>query len=253
MQLEANGEYLVSPTRRRVAIALLVIGAAVAVPCGVVAALSAKNDLKIVGSAATPSQFEVTIRSGEWEIYEQTGTVSGGSIGFFHYSSTTGQPLDIDASDIRVEDSQGIALALRRRFSNHSFDTYDTGSHIYTGVASFEAPSAGRYSVAVTSPGSDTVIVARRPLAAVAASVPLIIGAAAGGVAFVVGLILLILDLDRRRRARYPRHGPGTARPWEAPPVPLPSSGPRHWSPAPGRRWAPVSPPSPPPEPRSPP
>ena len=236
MQPEGKEWRPVSPARRIVAIALLVIGMAVAIPCGIVASVSTKNALKIQASAATPARFQVRLNSGEWELYEQTGTASGGSVGFFHYSYTNGRPLDIDVTNIRVENDQGAILPLGTRYGAHSFDTYSTGSRIYTGVASFDAAAAGAYSIAVDSPAPDGVIVARPPLTALTSSLPLIVAAVLGGAGFMVGLILLILDVDRRRRAKY---SPQSYRPsgiWAQQARPGAPPSPPGWGPQPGVR-----------------
>jgi hypothetical protein len=235
MGQDPGGAQAVSPTRRRVAVVLLVAGAVVGVTCAIAGLVNAKNDLKIRATVHTPAQFHVTVPAGDWEVYEQTGTASGGSIGPFHYRQSSNEPLDMGPSDIRVEDPQGNVVPLESRFASNSFDTYATGSRIYTGVASFKTPAGGTYTVAVESPNADTVIVARTPLTALADSLPLIVGGVVGAAAFVTGFVLLILDLDRRRRAK--------ARPqWPSQP-----GGPPLWGPPPRKTWTPPHPPSFPP------
>jgi len=232
----------VPPRRRRIAIVLMTVGVAVAVPCAVIAELGAKDALRIRASVDTPSQFQVTLPSGQWEIYEQTGTTSGGSIGFFHYSYTSGEPPDISAGNVRVEDSAGTVLPLEARYGGNSVETYSTGSRIYTGVVVFDATRADRYSVVVDSPAPGSVIVARPPLAALAKSWPLIVAAVLGGVSFVFGLILLIIDMDRRRRSSYAALAYGPSGRGTPPAWPPGYQYPRQWVPPPGvTPWVPPS------------
>jgi hypothetical protein len=213
---------VVSPTRRRFATVLVVIGIAVVIPSVIAASATAKNALKIRVSAAIPSQFQVTLPSGKWEVYELTGTVRGGSAGILSFSRSSIHPLDIDASDVRVQDSDGSILPVTASYSNTHFSTYTAGTRLYTGVASFDASQPGRYDITVASPANDTVIVARPPFAGLSKALPAIGTSVLGGVAFLVGLILLILDFDRRRKSASPGRSsypdPGYGSPTYGPP-----------------------------------
>jgi len=203
----------------------------------------------------------VHLARGDWEIYELTGTVSGSSVGAFSYSKVNEGPVTIDSTDIRVMAPEGGVVSPRQRFSTTSFETYSTGSLIYTGVASFHARAAGSYQISITSSQPGRVIVARPPLAGIASVLGWAIGGIVGGVLFIVGLIMLILDLDRRRRASsrtvapYSSPGYGVAPPqlfpgWDQPaypvagrPAPLPDRGTAHggvapaWYPDPSGRF----------------
>jgi hypothetical protein len=202
-----------------VAIGLMVIGVAVVIPCGMVAGGAAKNSLKIRAAWTAPGTVTAQLPSGQWEIYELTGTISGSSVGPVFYTHQTDGPVTIDSTDIQVTDPQGRAVPDRERFSPTSFQTYRTGSRIYTGVASFDVKSEGGYRITVATSESGHVILAKPPFADLGRSLKWILGAVTGAIVFVIGLVLLILDLDRRRRTT----GPSTpayssAGPWGGPP-----------------------------------
>lgn len=196
----------------------MVIGAAIAIPCGVVAGEAVKNSLKIQAVWGVPGTLEVHLASGQWEVYELTGTISGSSFGPFSYTHQTGGPVTIDSTDIQVTDPQGGFVPVRERFGPNSFQTYRTGSRIYTGVASFDPKAQGVYRISVANSGPGQVILARPPFAGLGRSLGWIVGGVTGAVVFVVGLVLLILDLDGRRRAGLPSSATYTsAGQWGAP------------------------------------
>jgi hypothetical protein len=76
-----------------------------------------------------------------------------------------------------------------------------TPSISQAGVASFQVPEAGRYSVAVDSRGSAEVVIARPVLSVFGAVLPRVGGAAAGGLCVLVGLLVLTLNHGRRPAA----------------------------------------------------
>ena len=187
--------------RLRLPIAAMVVGAAVAIPSGIVAGVSVKDALKIEAAGTVPGSFDVHLASGEWEIYQLTGTASGSSVGPFSYTKQTGGPVTIDSTDVTVNDAEGGVVVPRERFSPSSFQTYTTGSDIYTGVASFDVKSVGSYHISITDTQPGQVIVSRPPLAVLSRVLGWIIAGVGAAVVFVVGLFVLILRLDRRRRA----------------------------------------------------
>jgi hypothetical protein len=197
----------------------MVIGATVAIPAGVVAGTSITKTMTVQAASAVPGSFDAHLASGQWEIYELTATVSGSAVGPFSYSKETDRPVTIDSTDIRVTDPEQRLVAARQRFSPTSSQTYTSGSRLYTGVASFDVTAPGTYHVSVASSQPAQVIVARPPFSGLGRVLGWIIAAILGAAAFLLGLIMLILDLDRRRRAAVPSPAsfasPG---PWAPPP-----------------------------------
>jgi hypothetical protein len=219
---------LVPVTRWQLSIALMMLGAAVAVSSVIVGAVQTKNDLRIEADHSAPALLQVHLPAGNWEVYEQTATVSRAGAGPLSFSYQSGRSLDIDAADIRVADPRGRPVALHQAFGASSFQTYSTGSRIYTGVASFRAGLAGTYAIEVRTPTSDQVIIAHPPLDGLRRSLGWIIGAVAGGVVLVTGIVLFILEVDRRRRAKYPPPPAAGVGPWGRP-----QWGPPPWPPGP--------------------
>lgn len=181
----------------------MAFGVALAVPCGIVTGTAIGSSLKIRATASVPGNFDVYLPRGEWEVYELTGTISGTSVGPFSYTKQTEGPVTFDATDIRVTGPDGRSISIRDRLSPNSFETYQSGSKVYLGIASFDLTASAQYRIGVAARQSGQVIVARPPFAGFGSVVGWIIGAVAGVVAFSVGIILLILDLDRRRRAKF--------------------------------------------------
>jgi hypothetical protein len=179
----------------------MAIGATAAITGGIVAGLSVAKASKVEAAWAVPGGIATYLQKGKWEIYQLTGTVSGSSAGPFSYSQEHDGPVTIDSTDIHITDPAGRVVVPHERFSSTRSETYTTGSRIYTGVASFDTPASGTYRVSVASSQPGQVILATSPFAALARVLGWIIAAVTGAAVFVFGLIMLILDLDRRRRA----------------------------------------------------
>jgi hypothetical protein len=207
----------------------MVTGAAVAIAAGVVAGTSITKTLQVQAASSVPGSFDTQLASGQWEIYELTGTVNGSTVGPFSYSEETDGSVTIDSTDIRVMDPERRLVAARERFSPTSSQTYTSGSRLYTGVASFDVTAPGTYHVSVASSQPAQIIVARPPFAGLGRVLGWIIAAVVGGAVFLLGLIMLILDLDRGRRAAAaspaaftslgqwaapPQHSPEANQPW---------------------------------------
>jgi len=192
------------PGRRWLAIGLMVLGAAAAIAGGIVTGTWFVSSLKVQATRDVPGRFEVHLASGEWDIYELTGTVSGWTLGPVSYTNREDGPVTIDSTDIRVTGPGGRNLAVHEQFSPTSFQTYTTGSHVFTAVASFDLTASGNYRISVSSTQREQVIVARPPFAGLVSVLGWIIAGFAGVAAFTVGLVLLIRDRDRRRRAAFP-------------------------------------------------
>lgn len=187
--------------RRHLFLAVTIVGALVAIPCAVVAGIHTERSLTVVASKRTPARFQVSLASGEWELFEQTGTISGVSGGAFSFTKTSSHPLDFGSGDVQVMSPSGHPLTLRQSFTPNSVDTYQTSKAIFTGVVKFTAPVSGSYQIQVASPQEDRVIISRPPLYGLGQIIGWIVGAAVGAVALTVGLILFILALSRERKA----------------------------------------------------
>ena len=189
--------------KRRFAI-VLIAGAALTVACGVIGGVQLAGAITSVSPQPVPGQFHISLASGQWEIYELIGTRSGVSAGGVSFSVTHEQAPIITASMVTVTAPGGIELPVQNQ-SGNTTQTLQNGSSIYTGVANFQAPRAGNYSVSVAAPGASVVVVARPVLAELRALLPWIAGALLGAACALIGLIGVIVA--------HRRHPPASVTP----------------------------------------
>ena len=208
---------------RGLTIAMMALGAAVAVPSGIVAGVDFKDALQVRANHPTPASFVVRLPAGDWEIFELTGQTPNRPF----FGSVSQWPVDIDSSNIRVTGPGGLPIGLRTMLTSTHFESYTQGSRVYTGIVRFHAPSTGVYSVAVSSPNRDQVIVAHPLLDSLTRAVGWVVATVAGIATLGAGLVLFIVDLDRRRRAKYQ---PWASAGWYPPPYPPPGYPPQ-WPP----------------------
>ena len=186
--------------RRFFACILIGVGALAAVVFGLITAMAVASGLRPVTQAQTPSEFSAYLSTGKWELFELTGAVHRTSVGFFSYTAERQSAPDIDSSLITVLDPGGAARPLGDSYGHGGIQTYTRGEDIYTGVASFTAPVAGYYTFSIHSPGPDQVLISRPVLSVITSPLRWFIPAIAGAVLFTIGLVLFIIDLDRRRK-----------------------------------------------------
>jgi hypothetical protein len=175
------------------ALSLIVLGVGIAVVVigAVETAVPFIRTLTRSTSYATPASIQAHLSHGTYEVYELTGDRSS--------AFTPVQPgsVDIVPSDVTVIPTGG---GPRLRVTGEGADeTLTLGSNIYTGAVQFAVPSAGDYVVRVTSNQRTRVVLARSLGGLARSVVGWIITAAAGGLLVVIGLILLIVGLVRRR------------------------------------------------------
>jgi hypothetical protein len=160
--------------------------------------------------------------------------------------------------NVTVVDGDGRSVPVRSSFSE---ETYSWNGHQGRAIAEFSAPTAGNYTIAATSastPSGTTVRVSIGRGLQPSALIPLFAAAGLGGIAVLVGIVLIVVTAVRRGRAKrrdqpattfayaYPgAHPPaGTAGQWGAPPAPGPTMPPPTWGAPPGP--PPVAPGTPP-------
>jgi hypothetical protein len=150
----------------------------------------------------TPVDLQLTLRKGEHTVLEQTGEeVSDGS-------GTTRVPSDappITAKQVRVTDPDGNKVTTSDITSNARELT--RSGEIYSGVVRFTAAEAGDYRVRITVPRGTTpkavnVVVAPALGNGFRAAIIWLIIAFTGALGFLVGAIVVIIGVVRRRRGR---------------------------------------------------
>ena len=185
-------------TKRRYVIVVLA-GVAIAAACGAFAIVQFIGAVKSAVPQRVPGRFQIALSSGQWDVYQLTGRSSGSNIGGVSVTVAHQLAPTLDSSMMTVTAPDGRQLAVQNR-SASSVETLQLGSDLFTGVASFQAPDSGRYSVTVDSRTSTDVVIARPVLSVLGAALPWLGGAAAGGLCVLIGLVLLTLDHRQPRR-----------------------------------------------------
>jgi hypothetical protein len=189
-------------TNRR-ALGVLLAGVVIAATCGAFAAVQFIGTVHSAVPQRVPGRFQVTLASGRWDLYQLTGITSGTSVGGVSVTETNQQAPTIDSSMLTVTGAGGRQLPVQN-WSGNGVETLQLGSDLYTGVVSFRAPGPARYAVTVDSPGPAEVVIARPVLSVFEDALPWLAGALAGGLCFVVGLIMLIVIHRRNPRRTSP-------------------------------------------------
>jgi predicted heme/steroid binding protein len=162
----------------RLGIVLLLISVVLGV-AGVVQAVRVAVVVFDAPVADVPGTLTATLDLGTHNVYARSGIIT--------------------SSDVRVTAPGGSSVVTSNPTVN---ETITRGSVTYTGVAQFEAEDAGSYTITITDVPATQVIVAPS-LGEVAVRAGIwVLGMVLGGLLFVVGLILLIVGLVRRSRAR---------------------------------------------------
>jgi hypothetical protein len=198
-----------------VSLSVLGLGLVLGVLGGVETALPIVRTLTHSTSHPTPARLRQHLSHGTYEIYELTGERSSA------FSRIRSGPVDIGPGNVTVRSASGQpgAVTVTREGAD---ETLTLGDRVYTGAVQFEIPSSGDYIVTVTSDARTRVILARSIGSIVRSVVGWIAIAGAGGLLFLVGLVLLIVGLVRRGRRPVGYAGaPGTTMPppnWYADP-----------------------------------
>jgi Protein of unknown function (DUF2510) len=142
------------------------------------------------------------------------------------------QAFQIDPSQFEVTGPDGAPVPLSRSGDGESYTMLDGSA--FAAVAAFQATQAGTYHVDATAVGGDTTgsfSVAPTFVSAVIDHGWWALGIGSGGLLFVLGLILLVVGLVQRHRAREALAAPVPAVPYQAgsyeyatptPPAPMP-------------------------------
>jgi hypothetical protein len=185
-------------------------------------------------STITAPTFEIpgstrrTLDKGVYVVFEDTG--SGFSAG-----STT-----IGPEDVQVTDPDGARITTRRL---NSTETIDRNGSRFLGAVKFTVVTPGEYDVEVSA-GNGTAVVGPSLVDSVGKKLGWLAGIGVGGLAFLVGLIWLILALRRRGKNKaalagaYPTYQPAPSVPSAAAPGWYPDSerpgSQRYWD---GTSW----------------
>ncbi len=156
---------------------------------GLVSAAVKASDALTSSVYSTPMDQQLQLTPGSYLVYERVDApLDGGS-----FQGT------LTSSDVSVTGPDGSALAV----SDPTLLEYvKRGGVRYDSAAAFEVPTAGTYDVKISGDQATHVIVGHRIASIVTQAGPWVGGVALFALLFVAGVILLIVGLVKRSRAR---------------------------------------------------
>jgi hypothetical protein len=178
----------------------------------------------------TPVDQQLKLRAGRYTVFELTGITR--TRGPVTTTSGTDAP-PITAADVDVIGPDGTAVQTFEFGSGAEEMT--RGESVYTGVVRFTTPEAGVYHVTVKAPESATVVIAPSFGSGFKAVLPWLAVGFISTIAFMIGLLVLIIGAVRRRRQPIPEPAWGTIVPgkgWY--PAPDVAGKERYWD---GQGW----------------
>lgn len=152
----------------------------------------------------TPVDTELTLRQGRYTIFELTG--QEGDRGSTTTWDPNGMP-PIDIADVRITGPDGTKVATTSLGSSSTASGYDLSSEeinrngrVFTGIVRFVTPAAGEYHVQIDAPENAEVLIAPGFGSGMRAALGWLGAGFLSGLTFVVGVIVLITGVVRRRR-----------------------------------------------------
>ncbi len=168
---------------------VLGIGSAVAMTIATTASLRAALDQP---TQSLPARFVVHLDQGDFAVYQRTGTSS--QVG--PVSSKVNHAVTVRPQDVTVTGPTGQTLTAAWPSGT---ETLTNNGEIFTAAVVFAAPDPGDYTISVK--GTGEVLVGERVFTVMSKALPWLLGLGLGGLAFIAGLIALIVALSRRKNA----------------------------------------------------
>ena len=176
------------------AIALMVLGAALGVLSVVMVTLPLLRLVRDAPSVTTPGSVTLSLHRGLYKVFEPTGTPTAGPV---PGSSSSGVGT-ISATDVNVGGPGGRPIPVS---DSRADEAITRGGRHYSSAVAFRVSAAGSYTVRIAGARGDALI--SRSLAdAVRSRVGWVAGIPIGGLLLLIGLVLLIVGIVRRSRAR---------------------------------------------------
>jgi hypothetical protein len=140
--------------RRRVGLGVLVASAAVLilglVMLGVRIAPTFGNAI-LSSSHAAPMDATISLDSGSWVVFEQTGVERGGG----PVTVTTNHAVELTADQVTITGPAGRPVPTRALTTNQ---TINRNGDIYTGAVQFRVATKGRYRIVISSESGPVII-----------------------------------------------------------------------------------------------
>ncbi|HUS61195.1 MAG TPA: hypothetical protein VMY34_03295 [Acidimicrobiales bacterium] len=182
-------------------VGLMVAGFALGI-LGVVLFVLAIVKTVLAPSHDIPGSFQLELSKGQWTVYEHTAHEISGSTDSSPAQRTSIEFPRLTNESVRVTQlDTGRAVTLRSASSN---ETLTQNSDVFSAVMVFDAPDEGRYSVSVDAGLPGQIIVARGFGDTFVRAARWIALMFAGGLLFLLGGVLLIVGIVRRRNAPPP-------------------------------------------------
>lgn len=178
----------------RLSIVLIVAGLALAIPTLIAGVAPIIRNVTTSARFEVPNQVRVHLGEGTYMVYENTGETSIGS------AFSSDDNVSITPGDVTVTAADGVGVEVYDRGSVR--ETLSSGSDRFVGAARFTTPASGDYTISVRS-ATPRIVLIGRPLDDTIKSVLGWFGlSTVGGLAFIAGIVLLIVGSVRRGRVR---------------------------------------------------
>ena len=175
-----------------VSIGLMVVGAVIGFASVIAIAIPIVNTLTS-REYPVPTHLSLHLRPERYTVFERTGSRSG-----FSFSSGSGH-VTIDPSQVTITAPDGENVFVFQAVNN---DTITRGSNEYTSAVEFDAPTSGNYDIRLSTRTSTWVVITRSVPDTIRSVLVWFGIGAVGGIMLVAGLVMLIMGVTRRGRAR---------------------------------------------------
>jgi Protein of unknown function (DUF2510) len=186
------------------AVLLMVLGPLVAI-ASIVGLLAGAISTLTEPTFDIPGSTTRTLDKGVYVVFERTGErSSSGNVTFSRNGVAT-----IGAEDVQVTGPDGTRITTRRMTST---ETLNRNGSIFSGAVKFTVVTPGQHDVTVSG-GNGTAVVGRGLADSVGNHLGWLVGVGIGALAFLLGLIWLIVALRRRGKNKAALAGayPGAA------------------------------------------
>jgi len=176
-----------------VSIGLMILGAVIGV-ASIVAITVPLVKTFTASTYSAPSRFQIHLRHARYTVFERTTFHAG-----FGCATCPSGQVTIEPAQVSVTAPDGEPVFV---FHGVNSETLDRGSDQYRSAVQFDAPTSGYYDIGLSPRNPTWVIITRAPRDVIRSVLVWFATGAVGGTIFVAGLVMLIVGVTRRGRAR---------------------------------------------------